>query len=107
MSNNKEHIKKTKATRRRKYLIYSSLIILAIILANCGVYFDDKNFTNPIVEPASVKANDTMTSVMHTRYEAYGDKLSFHLLGGFLAPKSWDAAHNTTMFFTSTITTGV
>jgi hypothetical protein len=104
---NIEHIKKLKTKKYRKYWIYSSLIALAIILANCGVYFDDQNYANPFVEAPSVKAGDTMTVVMHTRYESYGDKLGFHLVGGFLAPKSWNAAHHTTMYFTSTITTGV
>ena len=88
----------------KKVVHYLLLSCLVFLIANCGVFFDS---VHPVDEPASVNAGDTMKVVLHTRYESYGDKLGLHLVGGFLAPKSWNAAANTTMYFTSTITGGV
>ncbi|HRH50871.1 MAG TPA: DUF4961 domain-containing protein [Panacibacter sp.] len=104
MRNYKDNNIKIKTKKRKYFWIYPSLIVIAFILADCGVFFNEDN---PVDEPISVKAGDTMSVVLHTKYDIFGDKLGLHLVGGILVPKSWNAAQNSTAFFTSTITTGI
>ena len=85
-------------------LPYVFLILIAFLVANCGVYFDE---VSPIEETASVKAGDTMSVTLHTVYKVFGPKNDLHLIAGFLAPKSWKAAQNAKVYFTSNITTGI
>ena len=96
------HIKKYR--RLKKWVHNLLLFCLVFLIANCGVFFDS---LHPVDEPASVNAGDTMTVVLHTRYESYGDKLGLHLVAGLLAPKSWNAGANAKVYFTSTITGGI
>ena len=96
------HIKKIKQSN--KWLLYPFLLLIVFFVADCGVYFD---VNVPVDEPASVNAGDTMTMVLHTKYQVNGPKNDLHLVAGFLAPKGWKAAQNSTVYFTSNITTGV
>lgn len=89
---------------RKKLFLYFFLVILVFVVSECGVFFNE---VDPVTEQSSVKAGDTLTSVLHTNYKVFGPKLGFHLVAGILAPKSWKAGEHTKMYFESNITSGI
>ncbi len=78
----------------RKYLY--GVILLLVVLASCV-------FLDSIDQPLTSKAGEELTIVMHNRIDvADGGRSNVRLIIGFLAPKSWAAATNTTITFTTT-----
>ena len=77
---------------------YSYCLLLLALLAIAGCVFLDG-----VDQPASVKAGENLTIVMHNRLDvADGGRSNVRLIVAFLAPRSWAAANNTSITFTTT-----
>src|SRR5687768_1207947 len=77
----------------KKYTYGICLILL--LLAGCV-------FLEGIDQPSSAKAGEDVTITMHTRVDvADGGRSNVRLIIGFLAPKSWAAATNSTITYTT------
>ncbi|SCB98759.1 protein of unknown function [Chitinophaga costaii] len=73
-------------------------MLLLAVLAIAGCVFLDG-----VDQPASVKAGEDFTIVMHNRLDvADGGRSNERLIIAFLAPKSWAAAAHTSVTFTTT-----
>lgn len=69
-------------------------VILTLILAHCI-------FLNDVDQPSTAKAGETITATMHVRIDPAENRSGARLVIGFLAPKAWKAAANTTVTYTS------
>lgn len=77
---------------------YSYCLLLLALLAIAGCVFLDS-----VDQPATVKAGEDLTIVMHNRLDvADGGRSNDRLIIAFLAPKSWAATSHTSVTFTTT-----
>jgi hypothetical protein len=85
--------------KTRKGLLYGSLTVLAFLLVQCGLVL------NGVDAPDHGEANQGVTFTMHCGIQPRitSGTYTTKLIIGFLAPKSWNAAQNTTVSFTSPI----
>jgi hypothetical protein len=75
---------------------YYGLFAGLLLIAGCI-------FLEGVDQPTSAKAGEDMTITMRTRIDvADGGRSNVRLIIGFLAPRSWTAATNSTITFTST-----
>lgn len=93
---------KSKSTFSREWLPGNIMVVILGVLAMTCVYLDGVDY------PSSVKAGEIVTFTAHTRFEAAEDRNNpSRVVIAFLAPKSWNAASNTTATYTSNIDEGV
>lgn len=78
----------------RKYWKYSVLMIFVLLLTQC-IDIDS------VDQPATIQAGDVLTTTVHVHIKAAAAGTGARLVIGFLAPKKWNAASNTTMSYTS------
>lgn len=72
------------------------IILFLLLLAGCV-------FLDGVDQPSAAKAGEEMTITMHNRIDvADGGRTNVRLIIGFLAPKSWAAAANSTITYTTT-----
>ena len=72
------------------------IVLFLLLLAGCV-------FLDGVDEPSAAKAGEEMTITMHNRIDvADGGRTGVRLIIGFLAPKSWAAAANSTITYTTT-----
>lgn len=77
----------------KKYLY--SICLLLLLMAGCV-------FLEGVDEPTTAKAGEEMTITMRTRIDvADGGRSNVRLIIGFMAPKSWAAATNSNITFTT------
>ena len=79
------------------------IVVVSVIIVACGTFFDE---VNPVEQPASVRAGDTLTITLHTYYTINEDLKQVHNIVAVLVPKVWKAAANTTASFITTIADG-
>src|ERR1700754_5238568 len=73
-----------------------SIALFLLLLAGCV-------FLDGVEQPGSATAGEEMTIIMHNRIDvADGGRSNVRLIIGFLAPKSWLAAANSTITYTTT-----
>lgn len=75
-------------------------ILVLLLLTQC-LYLDS------VDQESSVKAGDVATFTMNIRVEPAENSSDVRLVIGYLVPKSWDAANNTDVTYTSNIDEGV
>lgn len=91
---------KFKTILRKRWATGNGVIIaVALFLMTC-VYLDGVDY------PATAVAGETVTFTMHVRVEAAEDNAGTRMVIAFLAPKSWNAAANTTVTYVSTVDEG-
>jgi hypothetical protein len=78
----------------------------ALIIA-VGLFMMTCIFLDSVEYPSTAKAGETVTFKLNVRVEPGENKENVRLVIGFLAPKSWKAAQNTTVTYTSNIDEGV
>lgn len=79
----------------KKRLLYGTLALLLMAIASCV-------FLDSVDQPASVKAGETFTITMNCHVSvADGGRSNERLIIAFLAPKSWVAAMNSTVTYTT------
>lgn len=83
----------------RKYWVLGAVSVFCMVLAGC-IYLDGVN------QPDSITAGDVLTATMNVRINAIKDETETRLVVGFLAPKKWNAAENTTVSYTSNVGNG-
>src|SRR5688500_5934861 len=83
-------------TKKLRWIV--PVLLLAVIMANC-MYLDGVDM------PTTARAGETVNMTMRIRVEPISGQTS-KLIIGFLAPKSWNAAQNTTVSYTSSIGDG-
>ncbi|MGF6850134.1 hypothetical protein QFZ51_005369 [Chitinophaga sp. W3I9] len=72
------------------------IILFLLLLAGCV-------FLDGVDEPSAAKAGENITITMHNRIDvADGGRTGVRLIIGFLAPKNWAAAANSTITYTTT-----
>ncbi|MEI3798312.1 MULTISPECIES: DUF4961 domain-containing protein [unclassified Chitinophaga] len=72
------------------------IVLFLLLLVGCV-------FLDGVDEPSAAKAGEEMTITMHNRIDvADGGRTGVRLIIGFLAPKSWAAAANSTITYTTT-----
>ena len=72
------------------------IILFLLLLAGCV-------FLDGVDQPATAKAGEEMTIVMHNRVDVSDGGLTYvRLIIGFLAPKSWAAASSANITYTTT-----
>ncbi|MGQ8338260.1 DUF4961 domain-containing protein [Sunxiuqinia sp. A32] len=76
-----------------------ALVVMTILMVHC-VYLDSVDY-----EP-TVNAGEEATFTMHVRVEPGENKNDVRLVIGYLVPKSWNAAENTVVTYTSNIDEG-
>ncbi|GEP88746.1 protein of unknown function [Chitinophaga terrae (ex Kim and Jung 2007)] len=76
-------------------LKYTLIVLACLVLSRC-VYL------NEVDQPSEVKAGQDLVAVMHTRFEIAEARAADRIVVGILVPKSWNAAANTTMTYTTT-----
>ncbi len=73
-----------------------SILLFLLLLAGCV-------FLDGVEQPASARAGEDLTITVHARIDvADGGRSNVRLIIGFLAPKSWLAAANSTITYTTT-----
>lgn len=93
---------KSNSTLSREWLPGNIIVVILGLLVMTCVYIDGVDYAS------SVKAGETITFTAHTRFEAAEDRNNpSRVVFAFLAPKSWNAAQNTTATYTSNIDVGV
>lgn len=72
------------------------IILFLLLLAGCV-------FLDGVDEPSAAKAGENITITMHNRIDvADGGRTGVRLIIGFLAPKNWATAANSTITYTTT-----
>lgn len=87
-----------KSSYKKRFRWLVPVLLLAVFMARC-MYLDG------IDMPSSAKAGETVDFVMRIRVEPNIGQTS-KLIIAFLAPKSWKAAQNTTVSYTSSVGNG-
>lgn len=79
----------------KKKLLYGTLALLLMAIASCV-------FLDSVDQPSTVKAGETFTTTMNCHLNvADGGRTNVRLIIAFLAPRSWNAAANSTVTFTT------
>ena len=71
-------------------------LLIGIVLACCGEVIES------VDQPATAKVGDVVPIKVHVSVPTAGDPSSSYLVFGFLVPKGWKAAQNTTVRYEST-----
>jgi len=80
-----------------KVMVFTTLVVLA----GACIFLDELEY------PETATAGETVTFSMTVRIEPAEDAGNERLVVGYLVPKSWDAANNTTVTYTSNLDEGV
>ena len=91
---------KIEFTRKGKLMRLTAYLMLFLLAWSC-VFLDDIEY------PETATAGETATFSMNVRIEPAEDASNARLVVGYLVPKSWDAANNTTVTYTSNVDEGV
>jgi hypothetical protein len=86
--------------KKRRFLSSGFIIGLVFLLCMC-VNLDGVDY------PLTAMAGETVTFTMHVRIDAIDNITGTRMVIAFLAPKSWKAAQNTTVTYTSKVDEGI
>ncbi|MCH5596477.1 DUF4961 domain-containing protein [Niabella ginsengisoli] len=87
---------RVKFFKRRNFWKFFSVVVLLALIVACSTDIVS------IDQPASINANETLTSIMNCKIDVGGTNPNKTLVIGFLVPKSWQASKNTSVFYTCT-----
>lgn len=77
------------------------ILAMAFFMTTCV------SFEGGIDGPESAQAGETVTFTVHPYFKMAENRTNARMIIGFLAPKRWEAANNTTVTYTSNVDDGV